>query len=183
MNPGQEPTPAPVKPEDKPVDPEVAVLKEQVKRLSDRVADADAKEAAAVKEAGRKSVVEHVKTAAKDYPFLASNEDWVTEALLAAEPEYAKAIELNKGQDIPIEAKEALIVKHLQEHEAKHKANAAKYLAVANPAPAAKNPNDVPRMTNATLNITAPRAGVTPAAKPVKNASLEDLKRARRQAN
>ncbi len=182
MNPGQEPVPAPVKDEDKPVDPTVKALQDQVKVLTDRVKQADEIAAAAAKEAGRKSVVEHVKAQAKDFPYLASNEEWVTKALADAEPDYAKAIEANRGQDISEEAKNDLVIKALAKAEAEHKATATKYMAVTGKPQAGKSPNDVPKMTQPTLTITNQRAGLTPAVKTGKAASLEELKRARRQS-
>ena len=179
MNPGQEPTPA--KEEEKPAgDPEVAKLKEELAALNKRLADADAREAAAAKEAGRKYVVDHVKTKATDYPYLASNEEWITQALADAEPDYAKAIEANAGQDISPEAKDALVIKALAAAEAKHKAIAEKYLAATKAVIPSKSPNSVPKVAQPTLTFTGSRAGITPSAKTGAKASLDELKRARR---
>ena len=181
VNPGQAPVPA-AKPDDKPVDPEVAKLKADLEAVNKRLADADAAVAAAAKEAGRRSVVEHVKATAKDFPYLASNEEWVTKALADAEPDYAKAIAENKGQDISAEAKNDIVIKALAKAEANHKAMADAYKAVGSPALAVKTPTDVPKMTQPTLTITSARAGLTPAVKTGKAATLEELKLARRSA-
>jgi hypothetical protein len=82
-----------------------------------------------------------------------------------------------------MEAKNDLIIKALAKAEAQHKATAEAYMAVAKAVPATKKPNDVPKVTQPTLTFTGSRAGVTPAAKTGKVATLEELKLARRQAN
>ena len=171
-------TPKPLEPkkDEKAVDPEVIKLKEEVASMAKKLADAEAKEAAAAKEAGAKFVVDHVKAKATEYPYLASNEKWIRQALADAEPEYAKAIEANAGNDLEPEAKDALIIKALAAAEAKHKAIADEYKAVA----AAKTPNSVPKVTQPILTITGSNAGITPAVKAGKAASLDELKRARR---
>ncbi len=181
VNPGAEP-PVAAKPDDKPVDPEVAKMRAELDAVNKRLADADAALAANAKEAGRRTVVEHVKTNAKDFPYLAANEDWVTAALASAEPDYAEAIKANNGQDLSMEAKNDLVIKALAKAEASHAATAAKYSAVKPGGIPTKNPIDVSKVTQPTLTLNAPRAAITPAVKTGKAASLEELKRARRTA-
>ncbi len=114
---------------------------------------------------------------------MAANEDWITQALKDAEPEYAAAIKTNNGNDITDEAKNVLVINALAKAEASHKATAAKYGAVNPGAIPTKNPIDVSKVTQPTLTIAVPKAGLTPAVKTGKTATLEELKRARRTAN
>lgn len=178
LNPGAAPESAkPAEPAAKQVDPEVAKLQEQLKQVQDRLAASDKAVADAAKEAGRRSVVDHVKAQAKDYPFLASNEAWVNQALSEAEPEYAKAVAANDGKDLTDDQKNDLIIKALAKAEAGHKSAAEAYAAVTK----TKKPNDVPKVAPPVLTLAPKRAGITPVTgTSTKPATLDELKRQRR---
>jgi hypothetical protein len=180
INPGSMPKPVsePAKAEDEP--PAVKALREQVEALNKKLADADAAQQAMAKEAGRKSIVAHVNGAKDQYPFLASNESWINQALLDAEQDYGKAVTDNKGQDLSQEQKNLLIDKALKAAEVKHREQATNYakilgLSVKTPTVVVDKPVSKP-----TLTYTGTGPGLTPAVPQGKVKSLDELKRARR---
>ena len=184
INPGSTPKPEPdkAKAEDEPE--AVKALREQVEKLTKLVADKEANEAAMVKEQGRRSIVAHVEKEKAQFPFLASNEAWVNEALGQAEKDYADAVKANQDQDLSQDQKNDLIEKALKSAEAKRKDEALNYAKILGLQ--VKNPTvvvDTKPVSKPTLTYTGTGPGQTPALPQGKVKSLEELKRARRAAN
>ncbi len=188
INPGEKPEPEAKQEPKVEASPEVKALMEKLEALEKRVQEADLKEAAAAKEAGRKSILSHVTEQKAAYPFLASNEAWVTDALTDADKSYAEKVAANKGEDIDQEAKNKIITDALTAAEAKHRTNAEQYQKILGSQAGStlarlKSPNSV-TVASPVLSLTgAPKAGITPVARTGKATSIDELKKARRSAN
>lgn len=135
--------------------------------------------AAAQREYGVTKIIEEVKAAAEQFPYLSRSPEWVREALKGADEAYPKALAKKREDsgdakaDLDDGEKNALIRAALEVAEEDHKGRAKLYATPeAAPAPKAK---PQPRTVDNSM-----RAAVTKVAPHKKSMTLEELKKERR---
>ena len=161
--------------------PEEQALKDKLAALEKDNASTKEQLAAAAaiqREAGVSKIIEEVKTLGEQFPFLSRSGDWVRDALKQADATYevanAKCVEDN-GRPMNDAEKNALLRAALEVAEEDHAKRAKLYAPPEAAAPAPKT-KPTPRTVDNSM-----RAAVTKAAVSKKGATLEELKKERRQ--